>query len=241
MATENILVSALIPASPQTVYDAWLSSEQHARMTGGGAQIEPHVGGAHRAWDDYITGTTLELDPGRRIVQSWRTLQFPPDAGDSQIAVTFEEEAGQTRVKITHTDIPEGQGASYQSGWDEHYFSPMVAYFSSSAPADAILDDLGKLPGELKAAKKGAAKKAAKKGAAKKTAKKGAKKGAAKKTAKKTAKKGAKKTAKKAARKTAKKGAARKGAAKKAARKGAAKKTARKGAAKKTARKGAAS
>ena len=137
MATESIHVSALIPARPEAVYDAWLSSEQHARMTGGGAAIEPHVGGAHRAWDDYITGKTLDLDPGKRIVQSWRTVQFPPESGDSQLVVTFEDEGGHTRVKIAHTGIPEGQGAKYQSGWDDHYFQPMAAYFSSAPPAAA--------------------------------------------------------------------------------------------------------
>jgi uncharacterized protein YndB with AHSA1/START domain len=200
MATESIHVSALIPARPEAVYDAWLSSELHARMTGGGAQIEPYVGGAHRAWDDYISGKTLELDPGKRIVQSWRTLQFPADSGDSQIAVTFEDEGGHTRVKIAHTDIPEGQGASYQSGWDVHYFSPMIAWFSSSAPAAEA--SAPPKAARKRTAKKAAPKKAAKKAAPRKAApKKPAKKAASKKAApKKVAKKAApKKAAKKAA------------------------------------------
>src|SRR6185312_599400 len=114
MATESIRVSAVVPARPGAVYDAWMSSVEHAKMTGGGAEIDPRVGGAHRAWDDYITGTTLELYPGKRIVQSWRTTQFPADAGDSRITVTFEDEGGHTRITIAHTDIPEGQGINYQ-------------------------------------------------------------------------------------------------------------------------------
>ena len=176
MATESIHVSALIPARPEAVYDAWLSSEQHAKMTGGGAHIEPHVGGAHRAWDDYITGKTLALDPGKRIVQSWRTMEFPEGSADSQIVVAFTEEDGHTRVEVSHTDIPEGQGAKYQSGWDEHYFGPMTAYFSSSAPpAEAA---------PAKAPRKRAAKKAApRKAAPKKTAKKAASKKTAKRAA----------------------------------------------------------
>jgi uncharacterized protein YndB with AHSA1/START domain len=210
MATESVHVSALIPARPQDVYDAWLSSEQHAKMTGGGAQVEPHVGGAHRAWDDYITGKTVELYPGKRIVQTWRTLEFPSESGDSQIAVTFSEESGHTRVTIAHTDIPEGQGARYESGWADHYFTPMTAYFSSLAPAAAAPK---KAAPRKAAAKKAAPKKvAAKKGAAKKVA---PKKGAAKKAAPKKA------APKKAA---PKKGAAKKAAAKKVAPKKTAKK-----------------
>jgi uncharacterized protein YndB with AHSA1/START domain len=203
MATESIHVSALIPASPATVYDAWLSSEQHAKMTGGAAAIEPRVGGAHSAWDGYITGTTLELYPGRRVVQSWRSSDFPADSGDSRITVTFEGEGGQTRITIAHTDIPEGQGADYQSGWDAHYFQPMIAYFSATAPAvKAAAPAATAAPAKKAAPKKAAPKKAAPKKAA--PAKKAApKKAAAKKAAPKKAAPKKKAAAKKAAPKKA--------------------------------------
>ncbi len=225
MATESIHVTALIPARPEAVYNAWLSSERHTQMTGGGAQIDPRVGGSHSAWGDYISGKTLELVPGARIVQSWRTLEFPAESGDSKITVTFEPDGDDTLVSIAHDDIPEGQGARYASGWYDHYFTPMTTYFSDATGEPA------KKPARRKPAakKKATARKGAKKPAAKKaTAKKGAaKKGAAKKGARKPA-------AKKAARKTAaKKPAARKAATKKPA----ARKAVRKPAAKKPARK----
>jgi uncharacterized protein YndB with AHSA1/START domain len=158
MATESIHVTALIPASPRAVYDAWLSSEQHAEMTGGGARIDPRVGGEHRAWGDYITGKTLELIPGARIVQSWRTAEFPEGSGDSYIAVDFDEEGDLTRVEIAHSDIPEGQGVRYESGWHEHYFAPMIEYFAGAAAK----------PAAKKTAKPAARKPAAKKPVAKK-------------------------------------------------------------------------
>src|SRR5262249_52380734 len=157
------------------------------KMTGGAASIEPHVGGAHSAWNGYVTGKTVELDPGARIVQSWRTSEFPAEHADSQIVVHVSEEDGQTRLIIEHTGIPEGQRSKYAPGWSEHAITPRRASFSAPAAA--------RKPAAKKSAKR-AAKKVAKKGAAKKTARKApAKKGAAKKTAKKAA---AKKTAKKA-------------------------------------------
>jgi uncharacterized protein YndB with AHSA1/START domain len=222
MATDSIHVSALIPASPQAVYDAWLSSEGHAKMTGAAASIEPHVGGKHCAWDGYISGETLELEPGKRIVQTWRASDFPDGAGHSQIVVKLEEEDGKTRLLIDHTDIPDGHGERFQSGWLEYYVNPMIAHFGGAAekPAEAAP---AKKPARKPAAKKSAKKAAAKKGAAKK--------GAAKKTAKKAA---AKKTAKKGA---AKKAAAKKPAAKKSAKKAAAKKPAAKKAKKPAAKK----
>lgn len=75
-------LSETIEASPERVFDAWMSSEGHTAMTGGEAHIDPSVGGDYDAWDGYISGKTLELEPGRRIVQSWRTAEFATDEPD---------------------------------------------------------------------------------------------------------------------------------------------------------------
>jgi activator of HSP90 ATPase len=71
----------------------------------------------------------LALDPPRRIVQAWRTTEFPDGAADSRLELTFSPSAGGTRLILRHTEIPEGQGISYAQGWIEHYFEPMQAYF----------------------------------------------------------------------------------------------------------------
>jgi len=78
-------ISTVLTASAKQVYEAWLSSKEHGAMTGGAARIDPVVGGRFSAWDGYITGATLELEPYRRIVQSWRTIEFPADAPDSRL------------------------------------------------------------------------------------------------------------------------------------------------------------
>jgi uncharacterized protein YndB with AHSA1/START domain len=137
MAKDTIKVTSLLPATPHDVYEAWLDSALHARMTGGSASISPTIGGRHTAWDGYIEGTNVELEPGRRIVQTWRTSDFPADAEDSRIEIRLESEDGSTRVTIEHLDIPEGQGKNYESGWREHYFRPMSEYFADLAAADA--------------------------------------------------------------------------------------------------------
>ncbi|MGD1014454.1 MAG: hypothetical protein ABR963_08730 [Acidimicrobiales bacterium] len=56
-------VSGLVAASPEAIYRAWMSSDGHSAMTGGEAHVDPVVGGEFTAWDQYIKGTTLELDP----------------------------------------------------------------------------------------------------------------------------------------------------------------------------------
>jgi uncharacterized protein YndB with AHSA1/START domain len=130
--SEAFEISTVLPAPPDRVYAAWLSSDQHAAMTGGSADIDPRVGGKHSAWDGYITGTTLELDPSRRIVQSWRTAEFPADSADSRLEIVLDLAGVGTRLTLNHSDIPDGQGASYQSGWVENYFEPMKNYFSEA-------------------------------------------------------------------------------------------------------------
>lgn len=121
-------VSDVMPTKPADVYDAWMSSDRHAAMTGDPATIDPRVGGAFEASNGYITGTTLELEAGRRIVQSWRTTDFEAADPDSQIEVLFEPDAGGTRVTLHHTSIPDGQ-SGYEQGWHDYYFEPMRAYF----------------------------------------------------------------------------------------------------------------
>jgi uncharacterized protein YndB with AHSA1/START domain len=142
MALESIRVSAVIPATPDRIYEAWLDAEQHSAFTGGRATIEPGVGGRHTAWDGYIEGETLELDPGRRIVQSWRSLDFPAGASPSRLEVLLAETAGGTELTLVHTEIPEGQGEQYETGWVDHYFKPMAQYFSRRTQSEPRLPDL---------------------------------------------------------------------------------------------------
>ncbi|MEI8258321.1 MAG: SRPBCC domain-containing protein, partial [Deltaproteobacteria bacterium] len=152
MATEEFRVSAVIPATTTAVYDAWINGKKHAAFTGAGAQIDRKVGGRHNVWSGYIHGWNLRLEPGKRIVQSWRTTDFTPPDPDSVIDVRFKKAKGGTEVTIVHSDIPEGLGKGYQEGWLEHYFMPLTAYFSKKPAA--------KKPAAKKpAAKKPAAKK----------------------------------------------------------------------------------
>ena len=118
-----------IPASASDIYKAWLSSDGHAAMTGNPAQVDGTVGGKFSAWDGYISGSTLDLTPNRRIVQAWRTTEFPAEARDSHVEVLLEEADGGTKVTLTHTEMPEDQVDSYRQGWEDYYFKPMQAYF----------------------------------------------------------------------------------------------------------------
>lgn len=123
-------VSAKFPVPPERIYRAWLSSKDHSAMTGAVAKITPRIGEVFSAWDGYITGRTLDLEPNTRIVQAWRTSEFGEDDPDSKIEVLLEPDGAGTIVTLIHSDIPEGEADNYRAGWEEWYFSPMREYFS---------------------------------------------------------------------------------------------------------------
>jgi len=243
---DSFEVSETIPASPDRIYRAWLDGAEHGAMTGGDANADANIGSSFDAWDGYISGTNLELEPGRRIVQAWRTRDFPEGAPDSRLEIELTPDGEGTRIMLRHTDLPDGQGADYEEGWREHYFIPMRAYFLSGGaptPSSPSEDETARMPAiamppaeawepqeeprreddvRRPAAKKPAAKKPAVKAAAKKPAvKAAAKKPAAKAAAKKPAKKKAAPKKKAAAKRAApKKKAAKKSSSKKKAKKG---------------------
>lgn len=126
---EELELKIEFEVSPETLYAAWLDSEQHGDMTLTSAQIDARVGGKHSAGDGYIWGEILELEPGRRILQTWRTTDFAESDEDSLLELTFEATEEGTLMTLRHTRIPVGQGESYQQGWQDYYFDPMEEYF----------------------------------------------------------------------------------------------------------------
>jgi activator of HSP90 ATPase len=122
-------VSDVLPATPEAIYAAWLTSDGHSAMTGAEARVDARVGGEFEAWDGYISGRTLALEPGQRIVQSWRTAEFSAADEDSRIEVLLAPLAEGTRITLRHTNVPNDQRGYEQGGWQENYFDPMRAYF----------------------------------------------------------------------------------------------------------------
>ena len=126
----GFIIAETIPANASEIYSAWLNSEGHAEMTGSPAQVDGKAGGKFTAWDGYIFGTTLDVQPNQRIVQAWRTSEFPDNSPDSHIEILLEEVPGGTKVTLSHSDLPEDQIESYRQGWEDFYFKPMKYFFS---------------------------------------------------------------------------------------------------------------
>lgn len=149
--SETIEVTRVIPAKPERIFNAWLSGDEHGLMIGSTATYDASTG-EFTAWDGYISGRTTDQQPTSRIVQAWRTTEFPEGAADSRLEVRLEEVEGGTQVTLLQTDIPDGQGESYEVGWSDHYFDPMTDYFTSARSrlkdAGEAIEDAAEQAGE---------------------------------------------------------------------------------------------
>jgi activator of HSP90 ATPase len=122
-------VSELIPATRESIFEAWLDSSGHSGMTGSPAKVSGVEGEFFEAWDGYITGKNLELQYPSRILQSWRTVEFDDSDEDSLLEILLEQDVVGTRVRIRHTILPD-HGMQYRQGWIDAYFIPMKKYFA---------------------------------------------------------------------------------------------------------------
>lgn len=145
MAGDALEISEYLPASPRRIYLAWLDGAEHTAMTGAAATVDARIGGRFTAWDGYIEGLIVAMEPHQRLLFTWRTSDFPPSSEDSHLEVLLEPEGDGTRLTLFHTGLPAGQAAEYTQGWVEYYVKPMRRYFGvvnessgSSAQADAV-------------------------------------------------------------------------------------------------------
>jgi len=122
-------IKTRIEASAKQIYSTWLDSKGHTNMTGGEAKITDKIGDQFTAWDGYISGENVELDPNKRILQSWRTTQFLEHEENSQVEILFKEVDGGTELTLIHSKLSD-DGGHYKQGWKDHYFDPMMIHFS---------------------------------------------------------------------------------------------------------------
>ena len=127
---DSLHLETTIPATAKQVYEAWMDSRKHADFTGDTADIQPEVGGSFTIGSGYITGQNLELEPYQRIVQAWRTSEFPDPAPDSWLEVILQDTPNGCSLTLTQEKLPEDQVESYRRGWQEYYFEPLKEYFS---------------------------------------------------------------------------------------------------------------
>jgi len=135
---DTVTINTVLPARPEIIYQIWLNSRQHSDFTGSPATIDAREGGEFSAWNGYISGRNRVLVPGQRIVQTWRTTDFPADAPDSELEMLLESFTGGTVFTLIHRNLPEDQIEDYRNGWEEHYLLPLKEYLEDYLDAENL-------------------------------------------------------------------------------------------------------
>ncbi len=122
--------SVVLNATPQEVYDVLMDSEKHAELIESDAEIENKVGGKFSLWEGGIVGEYVELEPGAKIVQTWRANQDNwPDGHFSKLTFEMKKVEGETEFVIDQEDIPDDDFDNVKNGWKDYYLLPLKKLF----------------------------------------------------------------------------------------------------------------
>jgi len=114
-----------IAGSPKSVYDAIMSSDTFTKMTGGRqAKISAEVGGAASMFGGDIQARNVELVPGKRIVQAWRSGGWP-EGVYSICKFELTADGDGTKVVFDQAGYPDDAHEMLDGGWHQMYWGPL--------------------------------------------------------------------------------------------------------------------
>ncbi len=115
-------------ARPERLWAMYVSADEHAACTGFPVTIAPRAGAEFRAFNGAIWGSMLDVVPNRLVVQRWRSKNFPPEALDSTLVLSFWPEGTGGRIELVHANVAEEDFPGVSEGWAKFYWNPWRAY-----------------------------------------------------------------------------------------------------------------
>ncbi|MED6130441.1 hypothetical protein PIB30_000942 [Stylosanthes scabra] len=133
---KSITMTERFNCRARDLYEILLDENRWKGFTQSNAKISKEVGGEFMIFDGSVTGTNVELQEAKLIVQKWRFGSWP-DGVHSLVKLVLEEpEPGVTVVKLTHNDVPEedryGNATVVENterGWRDLIFQRIRAVF----------------------------------------------------------------------------------------------------------------
>ena len=124
--TKTLKQVVLFQAAPEQVYALIMDAKLHGRLTHSRVIIKPKVGSPFKVYGGDIVGKNVALEPGKRIVQSWRIeTEGWPGRHMSTVTFRFSKHKKGTRLAFTHSGIPVDAYQEIKEGWNEYYWKPM--------------------------------------------------------------------------------------------------------------------
>jgi uncharacterized protein YndB with AHSA1/START domain len=116
-------------SSPDRVFGALARSQDHAAFTGAPAEIGAAAGDPWSAFGGKIHGVNVEVVPGTRLVQAWRSAAWTPGVY-SLVTFAVEGKDGGTQLTMTHDAVPDGAQAMLEGGWEQMYWGPLRTWLA---------------------------------------------------------------------------------------------------------------
>jgi uncharacterized protein YndB with AHSA1/START domain len=127
--THTIKQKAIIPATPDEVYEAFTNSKIYSEFTGDKFIGIAEVGEKFTVYD--ISGKFLELESGKKIVEEWVNSSWPKGSPPSKVELTFKAISEGTEITLVQSNLPQEVEEEYLlNGWTEYFWNRLRKYFS---------------------------------------------------------------------------------------------------------------
>jgi activator of HSP90 ATPase len=115
----------VLPAAAERVYGALTEQKEFSALCGGApTEIDPREGGTFSLFGGMILGRTVELVPGKRVVQAWRVKSWDPGVY-SMVKFELEGDGKKTKVTLDHDGFPDGAREHLEKGWHTNYWDAL--------------------------------------------------------------------------------------------------------------------
>jgi len=118
----------ILKATPEEVFAALTFPPTIKLWSGENAVMSVEPGSEFSLWEGSITGTNLEFETGRKIVQKW---DFEGSTDDSIVTIILHPHQQGTSVELRHVNIPDEAYENITEGWDEAYFGALMAFYEN--------------------------------------------------------------------------------------------------------------
>src|SRR5262249_39783259 len=97
---KTIRQTVIFRASPDELFDIYLSSRKHSAGTGAKAVMSRKVGAKFMVHAGHLRGRNLAIVPKRLIVQRWRGSNWQKGDLDSTLVLVFDSVPGGGRISM---------------------------------------------------------------------------------------------------------------------------------------------
>ena len=125
-----------------TIFEYLTVPEKHVEWDGTEAELDPRPGGVYRvlvAGQYQSAGEFVEVVPHERVVLTfgWDHEGHPIPPGSTRVTYELIAEGDKTRLRLTHSGLPDDAVADHTQGWD-HYLGRLAVVLSGGDPGPDV-------------------------------------------------------------------------------------------------------